>query len=202
MPRPAWLTVPNAITLFRIALVPVFLVLELTRHAGWALACFAVASVSDMLDGLLARVLDQRSWLGSVLDPFADKLLGFTAVVALTVSGQLPLWLFLLILFRDLSIIVGAGISRWRGVALPTTPTRIGKYATFSLLTLICLALLAELLGKPPVLYAYTQVVGVQAALCIAISTGQYFVRFFRQLSRRSSSDAERKEQPTPTPPR
>jgi len=194
--RPAWLTIPTGITLFRIALVPVFLGLELTGHAGWALACFGVASLSDILDGLLARVLDQRTWLGSVLDPFADKLLGFTAVAALTVQRQLPWWLFLFLLFRDLSIITGAGIARWKHASLPTTPTRIGKYATFSLLLLICLALLSEQLGRPPVLHAYTQVVGVQAALCILISTGQYFVRFFRQLPRSPPSDVERKEQP------
>lgn len=192
---PAWLTIPTWITLFRIALVPVFLGLELTGHAGWALACFAVASFSDVLDGLLARVLDQRSWLGSVLDPFADKLLGFTALLALTLQHQLPWWLFLLILFRDLSIITGAGIARWRHASLPTTPTRIGKYATFSLFLLICLALLSERLGRPPTLHAYTQVVGVQAALCIVISTAQYFVRFFRQLPRRPPSDVERREQ-------
>lgn len=197
MTRPAWLTIPTGITLFRIALVPVFLGLELTGHAGWALGCFAVASLSDVLDGLLARVLDQRTWLGSVLDPFADKLLGFTAVVALTVQRQLPLWLLLFLLFRDLSIVTGAGIARWRRGSLPTTPTRIGKYATFSLLLLICLALLTEQLGRPPLLHAYTQVVGVQAALCIVISTGQYFVRFFRQLPRSLPSDVGREEQPS-----
>jgi cardiolipin synthase len=201
VPRPAWLTVPTTITLFRIALVPVFLFLELTGRAGWALACFAVASFSDVLDGFLARVLDQRTWLGTVLDPFADKLLGFTAVVALVAAGQLPLWLLLLILFRDLSIICGAGIAKLKKVPLPTTPTRLGKYATFSLLTLIVLALATEQQGKPLLLTAYTQVVGVQAALCIVISTGQYYLRFFRLLGGRSPSHAESKD-PTPSQPR
>ena len=184
---PRWLTVPTAITLVRMVLVPVFLVLYLRGASGWALICFATAGVSDVLDGFLARLLDQRSKLGSILDPLADKLLGLAAVVVLAIRGRIPLWLLLLILFRDGAIAVGAVIARRTHVELPTTPTRLGKYATFSLTCLIVLCLLGEIEGPAPLLAAYTRVVGVLAGLCIAISTGQYIARFLRVATKRSS---------------
>lgn len=198
-----WITAPNVVTLFRMVLVPAFAALELSGSSGWALGCFAVAGFSDVLDGLLARVLNQRTWLGSVLDPLADKLLSFVAVAALTLQGRLPIWLILLIGFRDASFLTGALIAKRKSAPLPTTPTRIGKYATFGLVCLIVLALLDETL-RSSVLHAYTQVVGVLAGLCIVISTVQYFVRFFVRLSRRTPSLAEEKSPsaPAPTGPR
>jgi cardiolipin synthase len=190
---PSWLTIPNAITLLRIALVPVFLAFYLSGNAGAALACFIAAGVSDALDGFLARVLNQRSKLGTMLDPIADKLLGLAALIATVVHGLVPLWLLLLILFRDGAIAVGAAIARSLHVELPTTPTRIGKYATFSLTCLIVLTLVGESqVGLTP-LRAYTRVVGVLTGLCVAISTGQYIRRFVVTARRQSSLDEKKR---------
>ncbi len=172
----SWVTLPNLITLFRLALVPVFIVLHVSGRAGWALAVFIVAGVSDSLDGLLARVLDQRSKLGGVLDPVADKLLVFAALGCLVIERKVPLWILGLILFRDLSMIVGAIVVKRKRLEIPTAPTRIGKYATFFLLALIVLALVEEQ-SPSPTLAGYTIAIGFIAGLCVTVSTLQYFAR-------------------------
>ena len=192
---PGWLTIPNAITLLRMALVPVFLLLYLGGDPGWALICFIAAGFSDALDGFLARLLNQRSKLGTILDPIADKLLGLAALAVLVARARVPVWLLLLILFRDGAIAVGAAIARSLHVELPTTPTRIGKYATFSLTCLIVLTLLGESQPVLSPLRAYTRVVGVLTGLCVVISTGQYITRFV-QTARRQSSVDEKKHTP------
>src|SRR5580704_134616 len=90
-------TIPNAISLARLAGVPVFLwlVLGVRTQAGdwWALGLLAVASLSDWLDGKLARALNQQSQLGEVLDPAADRLYIVATIVALAVRAIIPWWL-------------------------------------------------------------------------------------------------------------
>lgn len=175
--RPAWFTIPNAITLFRVALVPVFLVLQFLGHPGWALFVFVVAAFSDALDGFLARVLNQRSKFGGVMDPIADKLLVFAALVTLVYAGRLPLFLLALIAFRDGLMIIGALIVRRKRLEIPTSPSRIGKYATFSLTAVVVLSMVGQNLESAH-LEAYTAVVGFIAALCVIVSTVQYLARF------------------------
>src|SRR3954471_2323984 len=100
------LTLPNALTLLRIILAPVFLVLYVRGDTLRALAAFAAAAATDGLDGLVARVLDQRSHLGAVLDPIADKFLAACALFALAGRGQLPMWLPVFVLSRDLAMLL------------------------------------------------------------------------------------------------
>jgi cardiolipin synthase (CMP-forming) len=190
--RRDWLTVPNALTLLRLLLVPVFVALHLWGRPGWALACFCTAAVSDGLDGLLARALNQRSKLGALLDPIADKLLAFAALCTLVAERRLPLWLLGLIIFRDGWMIFGALTLKHKNLEIPTAPTRIGKYATFSLTVLVVLALADQAVARSALLHAYMVVVGFTAGLCVAVSTLQYFVRFGHLLfapARRLSSD-------------
>jgi cardiolipin synthase len=174
----SWLNVPNAISIFRLLLVPVFLWLRLSGEPEWALGVFILASVSDVLDGFLARVLNQRSKLGGVLDPVADKLLVFTAIFSLVLSGVIPLWLLVILLVRDLTMVAGALVVARRHLELPARPTRIGKYATFSLMVTVVLALTAASSRAPPVLEGYVVAFGFIAALCVVISYLQYWSRF------------------------
>jgi cardiolipin synthase len=175
--EPNWLNVPNAITLVRLLLVPVFIALHATGEHGWALVCFIVAMASDSLDGALARLLHQQTKLGGILDPVADKLLVFTALVALVIARRLPFWVLAVVGARDLLMIIGAAVVRQKGLELPVAPTRIGKYSTFTLACLIVCAL-SSLTTDSPLLLAYTAVIGFIAALCVVVSTGQYFARF------------------------
>lgn len=167
-------------------LTPAFLVLHLQGKPGLALGCFILAAVSDVLDGFLARILDQRSKLGALLDPIADKLLSVAALSSLTLEGRLPPWLFVLVLVRDGYMILLAAVVHVKRLEVTVEPTRVGKYATFALIALVVLALLDEMRQVDAVLHAYTRVVGVTAGLCVALSTLQYFVRFGYLLTARS----------------
>lgn len=172
-----WLTIPNSITFARLALIPVFVALHLLGRPGWALLTFVIAGLSDGIDGLLARLLDQRSKLGGILDPIADKLLVLSAYVTLTIEQRLPIWLLALILFRDGWMVIGFIMVRMKNLDVPTQPSRIGKYATFSLVVLVVLALWDQSTTND-VLHAYTAVWGFIAAQCVVISTLQYFARY------------------------
>lgn len=141
-------TVPNVITLLRLAAVPV--VAWLIVHQQWQAACwlFLAAAVSDGLDGILARWLNQMTQLGAALDTVADKALGVVTLVLLTQAGVISLWVTLAILIRDSIIVLGA--LSYRGLAghLDIHPTWLGKthmFAEFALLALV-LGGLAEVL--------------------------------------------------------
>ena len=139
---------PNVITLVRIAAVP--LVGWLILQQRWEAACwlFLAAAVSDGIDGLLARWLNQMTQLGAALDSIADKALGVVTLVMLTQAGAIPLWVTLAILLRDSIIVLGA--LSYRGLAghLDIHPTWLGKTHMFAEFTMLSLVLggLAELL--------------------------------------------------------
>jgi cardiolipin synthase (CMP-forming) len=174
-------TLPNALTASRFALAPIFLVLYVRGDTVRALAAFAAAAATDVLDGLAARVLGQHSRLGAVLDPIADKVLATCALFALTARDRLPLWLPLFVVSRDAAQLLGAAALRVLGRRLPSGPTRTGKYATFALAALVVLSLAWELLEWPPAEVApLVGALGLVSAECIAVSWVQYFVFFLR----------------------
>jgi cardiolipin synthase (CMP-forming) len=127
-------TVPNAISLARLAGVPVFLWLVLGPQAdGWAVALLILAGVSDWLDGKIARAWNQQSRLGQVLDPAADRLYIAATLIALAVRGIIPWWLVGLLVARE--VVLGAGllVLRQRGYG-PLQVSLVGKTATLCLL--------------------------------------------------------------------
>src|SRR5262245_64591026 len=102
-PKDRILTVPNAISVARLAGVPVFLWLVLGPHADWwAVALLIAAGVSDWLDGKLARAWNQQSRLGQVLDPAADRLYIAATLAALAIRGIIPWWLVAVLVSREL----------------------------------------------------------------------------------------------------
>jgi len=171
-------TAPNVVTFLRFALVPLFVTFYLTNQPGRALTCFAVASLSDGLDGLLARVLAQRSKLGALLDPIADKVLVFAALLVLVSRDRLPHWLLYLVVGRDLYMAAVALAVHVRRLGLRVTPSRVGKYATFSLFVLVVLCLVHDSGSAGAWIEPYVPAVGTVAALAVAVSTLQYLSRF------------------------
>jgi cardiolipin synthase len=137
-------TVPNLLSLARLAGVPVFLWLVLGPEAdGWALALLMVSGITDYLDGCLARKLDQASALGQILDPVADRLYILAVVVGLAMREIIPWWLALLLPLRDLLLWGLVPFLRTRGYsALPVH--FLGKAATFNLLYAFPLLLLGD----------------------------------------------------------
>ena len=138
------LTVPNIISIIRLAGVPVFLWLVLGPEAdGWALAVLMLSGISDYLDGYLARRLDQMSKLGEILDPVADRLYILAVVFGLAWRDIIPWWLALALPARDLLLWVLVPFLRTRGYhALPVH--FLGKAATANLLYAFPLLLLGD----------------------------------------------------------
>jgi cardiolipin synthase len=141
------LNLPNFLTLIRIVAIPVFLVLLVSRLYFDALLVFILGGVTDALDGFLARRMNQKTSLGAVLDPIADKLLLMSSFIMLGMMGSLPLWLVVLVVSRDAVILIGyVTISFLAGEAPEVQPTLSGKLSTaFQLLTVgVVLAMLAD----------------------------------------------------------
>jgi cardiolipin synthase len=180
---PGPFTLANGLTALRIVLAPVFLVLYVEGFRLRALAAFAAAATTDVLDGLVARALRQPTRLGAFLDPIADKFLAACALIALAATGRLPVWLPVLVVARDLAQLAGAAILGTTHHTVPVAPTRIGKYATFSIAATVVLALAGDFGAYPggdvgPFVIAFA----LLAAECLAISFAQYTLFFVRAI--------------------
>ena len=128
------LTIPNAFSFARLLGVPLFLWLGLVPEADvWAFVVLAVAGATDWIDGALARALNQRSRLGIVLDPLADRLYIAATLLGLALRSLIPWWLVGILVARELMLLCIVPILRRQGrIALPVT--YVGKAATFCLL--------------------------------------------------------------------
>ena len=136
------LTVPNLLSVIRLALIPVFIYVLLVKHAdGWAVAILMFSGASDWADGKIARTLNQSSRLGVLLDPAVDRLYMVTVPIALALRGIVPWWFVITLLARDALLAATLPVLRSRGLsALPVT--YVGKAATFSLMAGFPLVLL------------------------------------------------------------
>lgn len=128
-------TVPNALSLLRLALIPVFIWLLMgVDSPGWAFVVLFVSGLSDWLDGKLARWLNQSSKIGALLDPAADRLYVIIIPICFGLKGYVPWWIIALIIARDVALLATAPLLKSRGItALPTL--YIGKAATFALMS-------------------------------------------------------------------
>ncbi|KUI25916.1 CDP-alcohol phosphatidyltransferase family protein [Mycobacterium sp. GA-2829] len=139
------LTVPNALSVVRLILVPVFLWLLFGAHANaWAVAVLMFSGFSDWADGKIARLVEnQSSRLGELLDPLVDRIYMVTVPLALAAHGSVPWWFVVTLLGRDLVLAATLPLLRSRGLAaLPVT--YLGKAATFALMSGFPLVLLGQ----------------------------------------------------------
>lgn len=134
--------IPNIITLTRIvAIVPICWLLLRDSYAA-AFVCLVLAGLSDGLDGFLARRYGWFTPLGAVLDPLADKLFIVSLMIVFAMKGQVPLWLMWLVIGRDIVIVSGALIYRWRTGSLEMKPLFISKFNTALQILLLAATLL------------------------------------------------------------
>lgn len=98
------MTTANKITIFRVILIPFFLVLAYAGHMYWALAVYIIACLSDMADGYIARHYNQITNFGKFADPLADKMLVLSAMCFFIESGQMPAWVVAIVLFREFAV--------------------------------------------------------------------------------------------------
>ncbi|QCQ93838.1 CDP-alcohol phosphatidyltransferase family protein [Rhodococcus sp. SGAir0479] len=138
------LTVPNLLSVVRLAGVPLFLYLLLGPHAdGWALAILMLSGFTDWADGKLARLLDQTSRLGALLDPLVDRLYVITTLVAFVLRDIIPWWVAAILIGRDLVLALTLPVYRRRGLPPPEV-IYLGKAATFALMFALPLVLAAQ----------------------------------------------------------
>ena len=195
------MTTANKITILRILLVPFFVVellyflrTGLEAHRVAALVCFGVAAGLDGVDGFVARRFNQKSELGAILDPLADKLLLVSGVVVLSCNhsvwlGQIPLWLTGTILGRDLLILIGIGLVRFITGRVVVRPRGAGKLATVLQMTVVLWVLLQWDHGAGRRWYAGWT---LGAAICTGWSGVLYLWDGVRQLSAHPASAASK----------
>jgi cardiolipin synthase (CMP-forming) len=137
-------TVPNALSVLRLVLIAVFVYLLLCTHAiGAAVAVLMVSGFTDWADGKIARMLDQYSRLGELLDPAVDRLYMVVVPVTMALAGIVPWWIIVVLLIRDGLLAAMLPLLRSRGLsALPVT--YVGKAATFALMSAFPMILLGQ----------------------------------------------------------
>ena len=136
-------TIPNFLTITRIFITPAFVVAFFNQDFLLALILFVIAGITDGLDGLLARVLKQKSRLGAMIDPLADKFLLLTAFVCLGIQGWIPFWLIVIVISRDIIIIGGLFVLHVFGVNVKNkiNPTLDSKLNTLFQIILLLSAM-------------------------------------------------------------
>jgi len=140
------MNIPNLLTILRILLVPVIAVLLMEGSYGTTVWLFLLAGFTDALDGYIARKLNQVTYLGSILDPVADKVLILTTVIILALSARIPWWVATAIILRDVIIIGGAVTWYLRTRKFEMDPSILSKVNTFLQIGLVYI-MIAQLAG-------------------------------------------------------
>jgi cardiolipin synthase len=138
------MSLPNILTLVRILLIPLFVILIINKSFGWALAIFAIAGITDGVDGLIARITRQRTELGAYLDPIADKLLLSAGFVTLAIIELVPSWLAVIVITRDVIILLGILVMLLTNYHPEIQPSLISKVTTTLQIFTILLVLMVE----------------------------------------------------------
>lgn len=183
-------TIPNAICAARIAATPLIGYLVVQHHFTPAFALFTIAGATDLLDGWIARnVPGQKSLLGSVLDPVADKLLISTMFITMTHAGLIPLPLTTIVILRDVCLIAGGFYKRYQVMSPPyslnrffnpqvssmqVVPTMMSKINTVLQLSLVALSLASPVFGFVPAANDAIFALGCATAVTTVYSGLQY----------------------------
>lgn len=178
------LTTANQLTLIRLLLVPTFVILIVYGFNGWALATFALAGVTDALDGLIARWSGQKTTLGAWLDPVADKLLLASTFIVLTLPGmelanRLPVWLTVVVISRDVVILLTVAIVNLAVGPRTFRPSIYGKAATAIYVITAVVTLYGNYVGRA--LGAVD--VCVYASLAITLISAVHYLGYARRVA-------------------
>lgn len=172
--------VPNALTLFRIFLVPFLVVVLLTKFSGSeyaGLTIFLVAAITDFFDGYFARRYNKITKLGALLDPMADKLLMSAAFISLVELGLARAWMIVIIIGREFAVDGLRAIAAQQGVTIAASP--LGKTKTVSQVIAVSLLILSYELGE----YKFIAELSLWVVMLFAlVSAVDYFIKFSRAL--------------------
>lgn len=175
------MTIPNLISVFRLLLVPAVVWQIIEHDMFWAFWLFVIAGVSDAVDGIIARHLDGASELGAYLDPLADKALMVTIYVCLAIVDELPAWLVIIVVSRDI-LIVGAVLLSWtmdRPVKI--RPLMVSKANTVAQIVLASMVLGASAFAVP--LGETKMLMIALTGLLTVISTAAYLVEWLGHMA-------------------
>lgn len=173
MIRQLW-TAPNQLTLLRLVFIPLIVMFVADGEYGWALGLFIAAGVSDALDGLLARLLHQKTLLGQFLDPIADKLLLSTLFLVLSFQGDIPWKVTVLVMSRDVLIIVVCAVLYATVGLQDFQPSLAGKLNTIVQVVALGFVLLAEVVAQPGV--ALAKAVALWLVFALTILSGVHYI--------------------------
>ena len=182
------LTLPNALTLLRILAIPFFAIAVWYGHHWQAFILFAAAGFTDLLDGFIARTFNQRSDLGALMDPAADKLLMTTAFILMAwrtngMTAPIPVWVAILAITRDLVISFYAFASVDRLSDSKFHPSLLGKLSTAMQLIAVSLGLLFNALGPKAWMDPFLPEMYYLVAALVLASGIHYFMRATRPVT-------------------
>ena len=183
---------PNLLTLLRLIFIPFIVIAVVENHYGWALVIFIAAGLSDGLDGLLARLLKQKTLLGQYLDPIADKLLLSTMflVLAATHRNRALIFATVLVFARDIIILIVCTLLYITGVMKMFRPSLFGKANTLAQIVTVPLILLNQIWKEPWL--GTAKMVGIYCTIALTIISGvHYLVRLAFDLRSTSNRSAE-----------
>lgn len=184
------MTIPNLITIGRLFLVPLTIWLIVSGEPAAAFWVFVIAGVSDGIDGFIARHFNQRSDLGAYLDPLADKALLVSIYVTFSIIGELPVWLAILVVSRDLLIVGGVVLSWMLGQPVAMRPRTISKANTVAQIVLASVVL-ADQAFSPDFEGLTTLLIGLVGLLTIG-SAAVYVVDWVRHMGTGASAAGSR----------
>ncbi len=166
------MNLPNSLTLVRVLLIPFFVIFIINKNFQWAFFTFAVAGITDGIDGLLARITHQRTELGAYLDPIADKLLLSSAFISLAIIEFLPSWLVVTVITRDVIILIGFLVMWLTNFHPAISPSLLSKLTTgFQIATI----LLALMISYSPT-FQQLSVVAIYATALLTILSGIHYI--------------------------
>ena len=183
------LTPANQITILRLVFIPIFAILVIERDYRWALAVLALAALSDVADGTVARLLHQQSPLGVALDPITDKILMTTAYLVLGIRDALPMWLTILVISRDVAILTTAAVISLVAGYRPFRPTALGKASTVSQVATI-LIVVAHQAG---ISFAseFVQQLSIYLTAAVTVASGVHYLLIVQHRSSRQAEGTE-----------
>ena len=165
---------PNQLTLLRLLFIPFIVITILDDNYRWALALFVLAGLSDFLDGMLARALKQKTALGMLLDPIADKLLLSTLFLVLSLAHKIPWKVTVLVFSRDLSIVATCAVV-WATTSIRNFPPSFyGKANTTAQILALLFVLLDEVAPAPAILLG--KQVGLWATMALTVLSGVHYI--------------------------
>jgi cardiolipin synthase (CMP-forming) len=175
------MTIPNIITIFRLVLIPIVIVMILQKEWGWAFALFAIAGISDGLDGWIARRFDMRSEFGAVIDPLADKALLVSIFITLAVVDKIPAWLAVVVVARDIAIVMAFMVSWMMARPMAVKPLFVSKANTACQIAFAAFVLGALAFAFDP--GTLIDLFTILIVVLTVVTAGAYLVRWLRHMA-------------------